>query len=325
MNPDIRHHVRLGMTFPRELPAPLVIEFAERLEAGGADELWVIEDCFFTTGVSLAAAALARTERLTVGIGIMPAVARTAPMTAMEIATLAALAPGRLIAGIGHGVQEWMGQMGVRPASPVTALTEVITAVRSLLRGERLTTDGDYVQLTDVALEYPPTPVPPVLAGVRGPKSLAAAGRCADGLVLAEMSGPTAVRAAVETAAPAGPFDVAAFSVMSIGAGRADARRNVAPLVVELMAAPPPGLRAAPFFDELAGLVDRDGADGVMAAPDDWWVELGAIGTIDDAVAHVAAMEAAGVTSLSLFPAPIANVAVAQVTQFVTDLLPAAR
>jgi alkanesulfonate monooxygenase SsuD/methylene tetrahydromethanopterin reductase-like flavin-dependent oxidoreductase (luciferase family) len=317
--------MQLGMTFPRELPAPLVVDIAERLEAGGADELWVIEDCFFTTGVSLAATALARTSRLVVGIGIMPAVARTAPMTAMEIATLCALAPGRLIAGIGHGVQEWMDQMGVRPASPVTALTEVITAVRALLRGERLTTDGDYVRLTDVALEYPPHPVPPVLAGVRGPKSLAAAGRCADGLVLAELSGPTAVRAAVATAAPAGPFSAAAFSVMSIADDRAEARRNVAPLVVDLVGAPPPGLRAAPFFDDLAALVARDGADGVVAAPDDWWVELGAIGTLDDAVAHISAMEAAGVSSLSFFPAPVADVALAQVDQFVGDVLPATR
>ena len=108
--------MRLGMCFPRELPAGLITTFAERLEAGGVDELWVIEDCFYTAGISLAATALARTERLTVGIGILPAVARTAAITAMEIATLAELAPGRVIAGIGHGVQDWMGQMGVRAA-----------------------------------------------------------------------------------------------------------------------------------------------------------------------------------------------------------------
>src|SRR4051812_29989314 len=35
--------VRIGMCFPRELPARLVTTFAERLDAGGVDELWVIE------------------------------------------------------------------------------------------------------------------------------------------------------------------------------------------------------------------------------------------------------------------------------------------
>ena len=81
----------------------------------GVDQLWVIEDCFYTAGISLAATALARTESLTVGIGILPAVARNPAVTAMEIATLAKLAPGRLLAGIGHGVQEWMDQMGAAP------------------------------------------------------------------------------------------------------------------------------------------------------------------------------------------------------------------
>ena len=87
-----------------------MIEVAERLEADGLDQLWVIEDCFYTVAPSLAAAALARADRLQVGLGILPAVARNAAVTAMEIATLERLAPGRVIAGIGHGVQTWMEQ-----------------------------------------------------------------------------------------------------------------------------------------------------------------------------------------------------------------------
>ena len=131
--------MRLGLCFPRELPAPFVREVAQRLEADGLDQLWVIEDCFFTTAPSLAATALAHTERLEVGIGILPAVARNAAITAMELATLAQLAPGRLIAGIGHGVQEWMEQIGARPSSPLTALDEVVSTVKRLLQGETVT------------------------------------------------------------------------------------------------------------------------------------------------------------------------------------------
>ena len=114
---DARVHI--GMCFDRTFPAPFVVEVAEQLEADGVDQLWIIEDCFYTAGITLAAAALARTERLTVGLGILPAVARNPAITAMEIATLANLAPGRLIAGIGHGVQSWMAQMGARPESPL--------------------------------------------------------------------------------------------------------------------------------------------------------------------------------------------------------------
>ena len=182
--------MRLGVCFPRELPAPFVREVARRLEDDRLDQLWVIEDCFYTTAPSLAATALAVTERLEVGIGILPAVARNAAITAMELATLAQLAPGRLLAGIGHGIQEWMDQIGARPASPLTALDEVITTVKRLLHGETVSFAGRYVRLDDVVLDPPPEIAPPVLAGVRGPKSLDLTGRVADGLILADLRGP---------------------------------------------------------------------------------------------------------------------------------------
>src|SRR5699024_10702104 len=153
---------------------------------GRAAQLWLIEDCFYTTAPPLAAAALAVTNELTVGLGILPARARTAAITAMEIATLSSLAPGRVIGGIGHGVQSWMAQMGVRPASPLTALDEVLSTVRALLRGETVNVQGRYVTADEVSLDTPPNPVPPVLAGVRGPKSMAVAGRASDGVLLAD-------------------------------------------------------------------------------------------------------------------------------------------
>ena len=36
----------------------------------------------------------------------------------------------------------------------------------------------------------------------------------------------------------------------------------------------------------------------------DYWHEIGAVGTMDDALAHVAALEAAGVGSVNVFPGP---------------------
>lgn len=304
--------MRIGMCFPRELPAALITTFAERLDAAGVDELWVIEDCFYTAGISLAATALARTERLTVGIGILPAVARTAAITAMEIATLAALAPGRVIAGIGHGVQHWMGQMGVRPAHPVATLEATISAVRRLLAGEEVTVDEAGVVLDHVRLDTSPAVPPPVLAGVRGPRSLTAAGRCADGVVLAELSGPAAVRDAIATAgAPAG-FDVAVYSTISLGADRAAARRDIASFVAEMLAAPSTGLRHAPFFADLQALVADRGVDGIVGMPDDWWTELSGTGTMDDVLAHVAALEVAGAGHVAFFPAPEPDAALAQ-------------
>ena len=79
--------------------------------------------------------ALASTERLTVGIGVLPAPLRNVVATAMEIATLDAMFPGRVRLGIGHGVQDWMRQAGAAVASPLTLMREYVTALRDLFAG----------------------------------------------------------------------------------------------------------------------------------------------------------------------------------------------
>jgi 5,10-methylenetetrahydromethanopterin reductase len=298
--------INLGLCFPRELRPAFVVEVAERLEADGLDQLWVIEDCFFTTGPSLAATALARTDRLHVGLGILPAVARNAAITAMEIATLERLAPGRLIAGIGHGVQAWMEQMGARPASPLTTLDEVLTVVRRLLAGERITFDGTVVTMKNVALEPAPDNAPPVLAGVRGPKSLALAGRAADGLVLADSAGPTYTRVALEQAGRTGDrsFRTTTFSPLCLTDDRSEAHQLMAPYVEYQLGTGWPGIDAHPHIAEIRERHRKGGLDALATMPADWWIELGAIGTMDDVTAHVTAMRDAGTTEMAFFPGP---------------------
>ena len=46
--------------------------------------------------------------------------------------------------------------------------------------------------------------------------------------------------------------------------------------------------------------------------PDEWWTELSGAGTIDDVLAHVAALGAAGAGRVAFFPAPEPDVALAQ-------------
>ena len=297
------------MCFDRSLPASLVVEVAEGLEAAGVEQLWVIEDCFYTAGISLAATALARTQSLTVGIGILPAVARNPAITAMEIATLAQLAPGRVLAGIGHGVQEWMAQMGARTPSPLTTLDEAITIVRRLLGGETVTFDGSVFSMRDVALAAPPDDPPPVLAGVRGPKSLALAGRVADGVVLAEGAGPTYVRQSIEHAGSPDPFRVSVFTALAIGHDGREMRRAMAPFVAGLLDGVNPAPNAHPHIDDIRERHETRGVDGIADMPADWWIELGAIGTFDDAVRHAEALADAGACDVAFFPGPTVELA----------------
>jgi hypothetical protein len=49
--------------------------------------------------------------------------------------------------------------------------------------------------------------------------------------------------------------------------------------------------------------------------PSDYWAEIGAIGTIEDALAHVAALEQAGVGSINIFPGPDLELAREQMSE----------
>ena len=80
------------LLLPAEFPPTVAVEFAERLEAGGADQLWVIEDCFFTAGISLAAAGSPAPSGSPSG-SAPPAGARNPAFTAMELATPRASLP----------------------------------------------------------------------------------------------------------------------------------------------------------------------------------------------------------------------------------------
>ncbi|MGO4759356.1 LLM class flavin-dependent oxidoreductase, partial [Streptomyces sp. 2MCAF27] len=105
--------------------------------------------------------------------------------------------PGRFIAGVGHGVPEWMAQVGAASPTPLALLEETITVVRTLLRGETATLDGRAVHIDGVTLVHPPAEPPPVVSGVVRPRSLELSGRAADGTVMAEGQGPGAIAAAL--------------------------------------------------------------------------------------------------------------------------------
>ncbi|MFH8220205.1 LLM class flavin-dependent oxidoreductase [Streptomyces sp. NPDC018057] len=188
----------LGAVFRPQLPPERLRSMARLADETGIEELWLWEDCFLEGGISTAAAALAWTERVRVGVGLLPVPLRNVAVAAMEAATLHRLFPGRALLGVGHGVQDWMEQAGARAESPMTLLREYVDALRGLLGGERLTTQGRYVRLTDVALDWPPPPGSevPVLAGATGPRTLRLSGEVADGTILTVATSPEGVRRA---------------------------------------------------------------------------------------------------------------------------------
>lgn len=188
---------RVGCVFRPENPPEDLAAAARAADESGLDELWLWEDCFFHGGLSAAAIALANGSRLTVGVGVLPVPLRNVALVAMEIAALDRSFPGRLRIGIGHGVQDWMGQVGERVASPLTLLREYGTALSALLRGDTVTVDGRYVRLSDVQLRWPPTTPVELLFAATGPRTLELSSELASGTVLTGHTSPTATGEAV--------------------------------------------------------------------------------------------------------------------------------
>jgi 5,10-methylenetetrahydromethanopterin reductase len=292
---------------PRDLPAAQVLPYARRAEELGFDELWVVEDLGFRGGVAQAGAVLAATERIVVGIGIMPAGARNVAFAAMEIATLAQLFPGRLIAGIGHGMPDWMRDAGAWPASPLTLIREYTIALRTLLRGEPGPEAGRYVKVEGIVIGEAPDTVPPVVLGVRRPKSLAVAGQVADGVLLAEPAAP--------------PYIAAALDAMGASAGRApevitydlavidddgDRARERARAGLKWLGEPDSAPHVAPldFADDLARRRRECSGPEEFAAtmPAEWVAQLTLAGTPEEVRAGIRARHRAGATSSVLAP-----------------------
>jgi 5,10-methylenetetrahydromethanopterin reductase len=215
---------------PEDLPG-----VAREVEEAGFDELWLWEDCFLTGGISSAAVALGATDRIRVGLGIMPTPVRNAAFAAMEIATLARVHPGRFLPGFGHGVTDWMRQIGAKPDSQLGLLEELVSAVRALLAGEEVTVDGEYVRLDRVRLDHPPEVVPPVFCGVRRARSLAVAGRVADGTILSEPSSLPYIAWAREQIAATGRHRLTVYAWWSMDRDGDAAREALRSVVEERM------------------------------------------------------------------------------------------
>ena len=294
---------------PERLPG--LAGLAEEL---GYQELWFAEDFFFTGGISGAAAALGATQQIPVGLGVVSAVVRHPALLAMEIATIARVHPGRLRAGIGLGVPAWLRQMGIKPRSPLSAMRECVTAVRALLDGEELTTEGRCFRFDRVRLAYtPPSPVPLYL-GVLAPKAMRMSGEIADGNVLSVLSTPAYIRWARERAAEgahdAGRRDTRAlstFAFFSVDRDGERAKRELRESVAFYLAAGGPNALTDAYgiSDELAAMLASGGAEVVAREmPAQWLEDLAVAGEPDECVEKIRRLLAAGADSVALFPMP---------------------
>lgn len=199
--------MRFGMCVTTKLTD---VDFAKTCEDLGFDTVWVPDsqmiwgDCY-----AYMALAAERTSRIRLGTGVAVLGLRPAPVIAHSIASVATLAPGRVVLGAGSGNSAFRF-LNLKPL-PVRRYGEELAAIRGLLAGEEieyrfrgvtaptrlLMADRGFVNLDD--------PIPIVVSGF-GPKSQALAGEHGDGLFVSMPVEPRSIarsRQTVEKAAAA--------------------------------------------------------------------------------------------------------------------------
>lgn len=151
-------------------------------EAAGYDDVW-LADAGGIDALTLAAIILQQTERIRVGIAVVPAYTRTPAVLAATIATLDDLAPGRFVFGLGTSSEAILGGWhGISLLRPTTRMRETTELLRQMLAGHK--TDYPGMTVRSKGYRQPPTQAPvPIMLAALGPQMIDLAGSTADGVI----------------------------------------------------------------------------------------------------------------------------------------------
>ncbi|GAA3585142.1 hypothetical protein GCM10022419_078830 [Nonomuraea rosea] len=168
--------IKVGVRFPPATRADQIAEEVRRAERYGFDVAWIADSQLLWRDVYAAmAVAATRTDRISLATAVTNVVTRHPTVVASGINTVAELAPGRVILGLGTGDSS-VKPMGIRP-SKRAELQAAIEQIRALLSGGEWEYGERRLRLRDAGGAVP------VHIAASGPRTLELAGEIADGVV----------------------------------------------------------------------------------------------------------------------------------------------
>jgi probable F420-dependent oxidoreductase len=177
--------VRIGISLgPAAVPA-VFGDAVDRVEQLGVDSLWLSEMVFGSLVEPFAgmAYALSRTSRLKAGTGVAVLPGRHPVLVAKQLASLAGLAPGRVLPvfGLRPARPAELGLFEVPAGRRAAVFEESLRLIRLLLTQERVSFHGEF--FTVDGAHVGPLPAKPldIWLGGSAPAGLRRVGRLADG------------------------------------------------------------------------------------------------------------------------------------------------
>jgi probable F420-dependent oxidoreductase len=177
--------MRLAASLPVPPDLPACQRVAARVEALGYESIWIADTGAGPDAFVVAAAAAQVTRSIRLGTAVIPVYTRSPSVMAAGAGSVAQLAPGRFVLGIGASSETIVERWGGVPfRRPLTRMRETTQVLRSMLASERTSFDGRTVRTNGFRLvSPPPKPVPLYLAALM-PPMLELAGEIADGVIL---------------------------------------------------------------------------------------------------------------------------------------------
>ena len=291
------------------------LAMARHIETIGFDNLWLTESSLHARDpYQLLALAARATTQLTLGTAVTNPVTRHPALTAVAAATFSEIAGDRAILGIGAGDRPLMA-LGAKPAR-VAELEAAIAAIRALLAGERVTSDGPGFRLDDAHLRFDAKADLPVFVSASGPRTLELAGAVADGVILLCGLDPAVVQWALDRVDEGArsarrPRPHVAIFVYGVidedeDAAIAGARSiaawfpQTAPVYCDLAGLDPEITRAV--RERYRGGEFHEAAEAASLLPTSFVQQMAIAGNRDRVTAQLAALQKVGVDSINVLP-----------------------
>jgi 5,10-methylenetetrahydromethanopterin reductase len=176
--------VKIGISFDGFSSFGDALSFAREAVAAGAVSLWMADHLGYREPMlSCLAFALATKDARVVPTAVSPYLRHPMP-TAMQLATLAEAAPGRVEIALGVGNPLFLAESGEGMDKPIRVIREFVAALRALLNGEPVHMEALRFKLAGARMMFKPSaPIPIYLAPIKD-QMLKLSGKIADGVVL---------------------------------------------------------------------------------------------------------------------------------------------